>query len=50
MKYVKEVIGAEKSAVYADKSRLKEGVNRITYSCRNEIGVRGSVVLYIVVE
>ena len=47
MKYVKEVIGAEKSA---DKSRLKEGVNRITYSCRNEIGVRGSVVLYIVVE
>ena len=50
MKYIKEVIGAEKSAVYADKSRLKEGVNRITYSCRNEIGVRGSVVLYVVVE
>ena len=50
MKYVREVTGAEKSAVYADKSRLKEGVNRITYSCRSEAGVHGSVVLYVVVE
>jgi hypothetical protein len=48
--YVKEVTGADIKDVYTDKSRLSTGVNRVTYSCRNEIGVRGSAVLYIVVE
>lgn len=47
--YVKSVSGAQKSDVHASNTRLQPGVNRISYSCRNENGVRGSSALYVVV-
>lgn len=52
LSYVTEVIGGEKSQVEVSlpDGGFRTGVNTVRYTCVNDEGVRGTTVLYVVVE